>query len=339
LESIPVGGSVDDSQFDPEQRRFLREKRNELDYLRVEVHKTEKDEDLENEVVFLRQDIVRLKAESAELAKLIRNSASNKKKNDDIVAATRAQRKETGNQIRAFMKVAKDAENARAALILRRDAVNEASNPDTGLPSIVENIRRELDRIEVDGAAVEEAIREYEERMAGLKTQPKLSAREQEKSAEWMLGMDENLESIQEESREKKSELKRKLKYLAKLETRYQKLYSMVLAWRKRIAPDPEYNEETTVDALLAQIPQYEKAPVSARRAELENCILTNGETEAQIGRLKRELAQALQGLNHEEGKLKKQILDQKRLFSDREKALVEEIRSWRLKKAQKSLR
>jgi chromosome segregation ATPase len=339
LEPIPVGGVGSDSQFTPDQISFLKSKRDEIESLNAAIEKFEQKVDVENDAGFLRQDLASLKSESVELTKRIQRTVLKRRKQEDAAEFSRGQRRETKNQIRAYRKVVKDAEHARASLIDRQHTLTTANDSKSGLRSVVLNLEEELNRIGLEGDELDEQIRTYKEQSDRLKGPEKGSARQQERAAEWMQGMDESFEAIQETAVKKKSDLDSQLKLVSQLESRYRKLCPIAMAWRKHLDHDPNKDDMSDIDDLLRQIPKYEKEPESSRIAELKELTVNNVEMEAQIARLRRELTQALQSLTNDENKLKKQILDQRKGCSDREKVLVDEIHVLKLRLAQKKLK
>jgi hypothetical protein len=281
-----------------------------------------------------------LKSESADLAKQLQRSVFNRRKQEEKVEFSRGQRKETSNQIRAFRKVAKDAENAKAGLIARHESMTAISDPNTGLQAVIENIKSELKQINLEIAALDEQIVEYEEQTTEVKVPiPNTSVRQQEKSAEWMQGMDEDFEAAREEIAVKNADLENELKKVNQLEVRYRKLQPIVVAWKKRLAFEPDREELSDIDDLLKQVPKSEGPTDECRRSELEALMVNNAEFDVQIAKLKRELSQGLQQLTIKETKLKAQISDQRKGSSAKEKAIVDEIRDLRLKLAQRSLK
>jgi hypothetical protein len=339
FEAIPVGCPASDSQFAPDQISLLKDKRSEIVTLNGAIEKIEQEVELENEAGFVRQTLASLKSESADLMKRIKRTVFKRRKNEDAAEFSRGKCKETDNQIRAYQKVASDAANARASLIERQEALKAASDPNGGRLSVILNLKAERHQIRLEIEELNEQINKYKEQSDELKRPEKISARQQEKAAEWMQGMDEDLDDIQETAARKKSDLDNQLALVRQLESRYQKLCPIATAWTKRLVYDPEKEDMSNIDDLLRQLPQYEKEPESSRLAELEEHTVENVEMEERVARLRRELNQALQSLANDENKLKKQIQDQRKGCSDREKVIVDEIHALRLKLAQKTFK
>jgi predicted nucleic acid-binding Zn-ribbon protein len=331
--SIPA-----DSEFNFEHLTFLNSKRSEIGHISATLGAFEQASELQTEVAYLRQDVVAKKAESANLKKQIERAISRRRKLEEQCDLHRGRIKETEDQIHQYRTMLREGEMARTSLLVRRDTVAAASDPVSGFPSVLENLQKELDVIKGEQAAVDYQIRELQEQSAdGAKPSFTQSARERDRSSEWMLGMDEDLERVQDAISEKTTELDAKRQVVRILEGRYKRLEPVVISWKKRGVPLSNKQDIDDVDKLLRQVPKSEDG--GSLRSEIDALAVSNTELYSQITRLKREISTGLQALAIEESRLKKQILKEADECSKREKEIVDEMYELRLKAAQKKLK
>jgi chromosome segregation ATPase len=341
----PIPARVDsrgcsDSAFNPEHRAWLKDKQSVIAELHQTIVQIETDTQLENEVDFLREESAVLQSRSVDLQKQIQRCFSQRRKLDEECHICRVQRKEARNQVSAYRKIAKDAEAARAGLLARKSAVEAASNPVSGLPSVITNLQRELDTIAGDIERLDEKMREYEDQTDGVKEPAAaLSVRERERAAEWMQGMDEDLSAIQADIQTKKSDLKKSLKTIAKMSWRFS-LFCLFSQARKKQGVSHESNvTELKINNLLRQLPKEEPSPDIRIRQQLETIAQDNTEFEEQIANLQRKLKQKVQRFVAEEARMRKQIHRHREEGSGTEKRIEIEIRDLKLKMAQESFK
>jgi hypothetical protein len=336
-EFAPIPARVDnrgcpDSVFNPEHLAWIKDKRSVIAELYHTVNQIEADTELEDEVDFLRQNVAILQSQSANLQKVIQRSYSKRRKCDEECQTCRIRRKETSNQMRAYRNVAKDAEAVRAGLLTRKVAVEAASSPSSGLPSILANLQRELDTIAGEIEGLDEQVRDYEKQTSGVK----LPTREQNRTADWMQGMDEDLTTIEAAVSTRKTDLDENLKAISRLEKRYLKLSSFVKARKKKGTGDDTVVTEMEIDDLLKRLPKEEPSPDVQARLDMEAMAENNRELEIQMTNLQKELNHKVQMFAVEEARMMKQIHKEREQCFEREKQIQDEIQELKLNMAQK---
>jgi chromosome segregation ATPase len=340
LEPVPAcvdSRSCPDSAFNPEHLAWLRDRRSIIAELHHTVNQVESDTQLENEVDALRQQIATLHSQSTRLQRKIQRVISNHHKFDEECHFCRARRKETGNQIRTYRKAAKDAETVRAGLLTRKVAIEAASNPASGLPSIVANLEKELDVYGNNIEKLDEEIGQYQIQ-AGV-TKPALSAREQERAADWMMGMDEDLVAIEAAVRTRKADLDKSLKEISKLEKRYSTFCSLpVMRKKKGLKGDIDLTD-VEIDDLLRRVPKEEPSPGVRTRSDIEQTSRANTEFETEVMNFQRELNRKMQAFAVEEARMKKQIRKQRDQCTITEKLIQNQILDMKLKIVQKDFK
>jgi hypothetical protein len=328
-----VGPSVrtvisDEFEMDQEHLDFLRDKRNEITILNSAIERFENETDSATEVAFLRQNISLLRSELADVQTQLERSVSKRRKFDEEIDGCRAQRKEMNNEIRAYRKITKDVETAKIGLIARQESYAAACDPKSGFPSVLANLQKEIDSVNNEIALIDDQIHEFE----SAKLIP--TSKQKDRSSEWMLTMDEDLEAVQETINIKARELENRLKVIAILEGRYNKLQPIVFKWKKQRVDITE--TATHIDELLRQLTKCEKP---LRHTEVNAISVKNAELLTQIMRLRKEITSAIQIFSIEETRLKKQIEKHKIDCAEREKKIVDEMYELKLKAAERNLK
>jgi hypothetical protein len=283
-------------------------------------NQVESDTQLESEVDLLRQDVDKLQSQSASLQKRVQRTVSKRRKFDNECQICRTRRKETSNQVRGYRKVANDAEEARAGLLTRKVALEAASNPSSGLPSVIMNLEKELQSIANEIERLDEQIREYEDQTASVAIPTTaLSGREQDRAADWMQGMDEDLMAIEAAVRTRKADLDESLKGISRLGKRYSILCLLAIMWKKKREPQDTNVTEMEMDDLLSRLPKEEPS------------------SDGRIAHLQRDMNQKMRSFVVEEIQIKKQIHKQREQSVGLEKRIQNEICDLKLKMALKT--
>jgi hypothetical protein len=153
-----------------------------------------------------------------------------------------------------------------------------------------------------------------------------------------MAGLGEELEAVEEEAGRRGARLRLRLRLIAALEARYQRLQP-IAARRRRAGQPGAPGDAADIDELLRQVQQGEGAAEEEKRAEIQAVALANVGLEAQIAKLQKEIDVGIAGLTAERNRLGQQIERQRGLLSIREKEIVDQMHELRLKIAQKRRR
>jgi hypothetical protein len=152
--------------------------------------------------------------------------------------------------------------------------------------------------------------------------------------ADWMMGMDEDLEAIEEEIHRRDAQFQIRRKSVVTLEDRYHKLQPIVTHGIGKLADAGE--SQADVDELLRQIPRKDGRLEESKKDQVKAIEFANVELEDQIAKLQKEIGIGIQGMGIERNKLRQQIERQRAMLSMREREIIDEMHQLRLKIAQR---